>query len=174
MVSNFATEKCIQEYLPVTAAPPDYPVCKEYLDFLLGIMQDLEIPYIYVHSHEAVYSKLCHILWKNKELYKDVILLMGGFHQLRVRQKLLFKRHGCGGYRQWCVDSDIIASGSADQAFEGRHYYRSMRVHKECFDALVQFKVEEITSGHTNTQPELLFSLVALKNNLVQAQLTMF
>lgn len=71
---------------------------------------------------------------------------MGGFHQLRVRQKLLFKRHSCRGYNQWCVDSGIIASGSADQAFEGRHYYRSMRVHKECFDALVQFKVEEIIS----------------------------
>ena len=57
----------------------------------------------------------------------------------------------------------LIISGSADQAFEGRHYYGSMRVHKECFDALVQFKVEEITSGHTNTEPELLFSLVALR-----------
>ena len=163
MVSNFATEKCIQEYLPVTSAPPDYPVCKEYLDFLLDIMQNLEIPYIYVHSDEAVYSKLCHILWKNKELYKYVILLMGGFHQLHVRQKLLFKPHSCRGYKQWCVDSGIIASGSADQAFEGRHYYRSMRVHKECFDALVQFKVGEITAGHSNTEPELLSSLVALR-----------
>ncbi len=88
MVSNVVTEKCVQEYLPVTAEPPEYPVCKEYLDFLLEIMVDLEVPYIFVHSDEAVYSKLCHILWKNQDLYKNIVLLMGGFHQLRVRQKI--------------------------------------------------------------------------------------
>ena len=162
-ISPFTTEPCTQEYLPVTAAPPEYPVCKEYLDGLLDIMQDLEVPYIYVHSDEAVYSKLCHILWKNKELYKNLILLMGGFHQLRVRQKLLFKRHSCRGYKQWCIDSDVIAPGSEDQAFEGRHYYRCMRIHKECFDALVQLKVEELTKNHTGTDPELLTSLVAFR-----------
>ena len=164
-ISTVSTEKCIQEYLPVTAEPPEYPVCKEYLDFLLEIMKDLEIPYIYVHSDEAVYSKLCHILWKNKDLYRDVILLMGGFHQLRVRQKLLFKRHSCRGYKQWCVDAGIIASGSADQAFEGRHYYRCMRIHKEVFDALVQFKIEEVTQSHKNIEPELLSSLVTLRKD---------
>ncbi len=65
-------------------------------------------------------------------LYKDIILLLEGFHQLRVRQKLLFKGHSCRGYKEWCSDAGVIASGSADQAFEGRHYYRCMRVHKEC------------------------------------------
>ena len=98
-ISTVSTEKCIQEYLPVTAEPPEYPVCKEYLDFLLEIMKDLEIPYIYVHSDEAVYSKLCHILWKNKDLYRDVILLMGGFHQLRVRQN--------------CFSSSIVAEDTS-------------------------------------------------------------
>ena len=164
-VSTSSAEKCIQEYLPVTSEPPEYPVCKEYLDFLLEILQDLEIPYIFVHSDEAVYSKLCHILWKDKELYRNVILLMGGFHQLRVRQKLLFKRHNCRGYRQWCVDAGIIASGSSDQAFEGRHYYRSMRIHKECFDALVQFKVGIVTESHNKTESEFLSSLVAVRKS---------
>eukprot|EP00112_Aurelia_sp_Birch-Aquarium-sp1_P023401 Seg6964.2 transcript_id=Seg6964.2/GoldUCD/mRNA.D3Y31 product="hypothetical protein" protein_id=Seg6964.2/GoldUCD/D3Y31 len=164
-ISTVSAEKCIQEYLPVTAEPPEYPVCKEYLDFLLEIMQDLEIPYIYAHSDEAVYSKLCHILWKNTDLYRNVILLMGGFHQLRVRQQLLFKGHSCRGYKQWCVDAGIIASGSADQAFEGRHYYRSMRIHKEVFDALVQFKIAEATQSHTKTEPEFLSSLVALRKD---------
>ena len=32
-----------------------------------------------------------------------------------------------------------------DQAFERRHYYRSLRIHKECFDALVQFRIEKVT-----------------------------
>ena len=34
------------------------------------------------------------------------------------------------------------------------------------------FKVKEITAGHPNTEPEMLSSLVALRNYLVQARLT--
>ena len=60
---------------------------------------------------------------------------MGGFHQLRVMQRLLYKHHDCKGYKTWCVDSGTMAGGSANQAFEEGHYYRSMRLHKECFDA---------------------------------------
>ncbi len=55
--------KCLQEYLPIKAEPPDYPVLKEYMDFMVELIKDLEIRHIFVHSHEAVYSKLCHIVW---------------------------------------------------------------------------------------------------------------
>ena len=64
------------------------------------MIQELEIPHVFVHSDEAVYSKLCHILWESTELYKDVILLMGGFHQLRVIQKVIYKNYHCRDMRQ--------------------------------------------------------------------------
>ena len=73
--------------------PPEYAMyrpctCEQNLDFLGEVILDLEIPYIFAHSDEAVYSKLCHILWKNSPLYTNIIVLMGGFHQLRLKQKL--------------------------------------------------------------------------------------
>ena len=102
LVSEYMTSKCVQEYLPVTPEPQTYPVCKEYLDFLLDLLDYLEIPHIFIHSDEAVYSKLCHILWKTQELYKQLIFLMGSFHQLRVRQKLIFKRYQCRRLQEWC------------------------------------------------------------------------
>ena len=119
MVSSHDSNQIVQEYLPVSPHPPEYPVCKEYLDFLLDIIEELEIPFIYAHSDEAVYSKLFDIVWKNKGLYSQIILLMGGFHQLRVMQKLLYKRHHCKGYTNWCIDASTIAKGSAEQASEG-------------------------------------------------------
>ena len=146
LISQYKTLPCIQEYLPVVSSPPEYPVCKEYLDFLIDLLRQLEIPYIFAHADEMVYAKLCHILWKHKDIYENIIVLMGGFHQLRVKQRLLFKRYSFRGMKQWCVDAETIADGSADQAFEGRHYYRCMRIHKECFDALVQMRTEQITS----------------------------
>ena len=144
-VTDHLTTACIQEFLPVTPHPPEYPICKEYLDFLLEIIEELELPHIFVHSDEMVYFKLCGIVWKNPQLYKGIILLMGGFHQLRVMQRLLYKRYACRELKDWFTDAGVIASGSVDQALEGRHYFRSMRLHKECFDALVQFRIEDLT-----------------------------
>ena len=37
----------------------------------------------------------------------------------------------------------MIAKGSADQAIEGRHYYQSMRILNEIFNALVQYSFEK-------------------------------
>ena len=62
--------------------------------------------------------------------------------QLRVMQRVLYKRQRCKGYMDWCIDAKKIAGGSAEQAFEGRHYYCSTRVHKEFFDAFVQYTIE--------------------------------
>ena len=162
-VTTSFPNKCIQEYLPVSPYAPEYSICKEYLDFMLEVIEELELDYIFAHSDEAVYSKLCPILWNNKDLYRNIISLMGGFHQLRVKQKLLFKRHFCRGYKQWSVDAGIIARGSADQAWEGRHYYRCMRVHKECFDALVQYKFEDLTSNLENMNQELKDMLIEIR-----------
>ena len=156
---------CVQEFLPVSPHPPKYPICKKYLDFLLDVIDDLEIPFIFVHSDEDIYSKLCALLWRDPELYKRIILLMGGFHQLRLRQKLMYKRFLCLGLKEWCIDAKTIAPGSAEQAWEGRHYYRSMRCHKECFDALVRTRIDKITKNHTETDPELLTALVELRKN---------
>ena len=62
LISQYKTLPCIQEYLPVVSSPPEYPVCKEYLDFLIDLLRQLEIPYIFAHADEMVYAKLCHIL----------------------------------------------------------------------------------------------------------------
>ena len=36
----------VQEYLPVNPHPPDYPICKEYLNFVLEVIDELEMPVI--------------------------------------------------------------------------------------------------------------------------------
>ena len=57
------------------------------------------------------------------------------------------------GYEDWFVGSDIIAPRSADQGFERRYYFRSMRLHKEAFAAIVQTKAESLA---INIDPLLL------------------
>ena len=91
----------------MTPEPPDYKLCKEYLNFFVNRFDILEILYGFVYADEQVYSRLLHLI-----------------------QKILYKRNRCMGYRDWFVDSVIIAPGSAEQGFEGKHYFRSMRLHK--------------------------------------------
>ena len=82
---------------------------------------------------------------------------MGFFHQLRVRQKLIYKRHDYKGYGNWFVHAGVIAKGSVDATTESRYYYRCTRIHKESFAAFVQFRVEAITDNYVNMD-EVIFS----------------
>ena len=57
---------------------------------------------------------------KHGEQYKKVISLMGGFHQLLVLQKIIYKRHGCMGYKKWFTNAKTIAAVSIVKAIEGQ------------------------------------------------------
>ena len=47
----------------------------------------------------------------------------------------------------WWVDAGTIVSGSSENALNGGHYYRNMRLPKESFNALVnQFRAKLIAS----------------------------
>ena len=50
-------------------------------------MRDLDLDHIFSDGDEQVYARLAHIIWKEPELYRNIDILMGGFHELRVRQK---------------------------------------------------------------------------------------
>ena len=114
-----------KHYLPVIDKPPDYDVLKSYLEFLVDSTEQLEIDRIFIHADEAVYSKILHIMWKHGDSFKRIIPLMGGFHQLLVMMKILYKRYGVMGHAKWFKDAQVIASGSVDQAMEDRNYYRA-------------------------------------------------
>ena len=151
--------KSLLKYLPANENPPEYPVCKEYLNFILDVIKFLNIPHIFVHVDEQVYARILHLIRKHEDIFSNVIPLMGGFHQLRVFQKIIYKRHNQERYS----DAGVIAEGSSSQAFEGRHYFRSMRIHKEGFDALCQHRMENLTDDYRNIDETLLHNLKILR-----------
>ena len=82
-------------YFPTIPKSPVYPVCKTYLDFLVDTIEVLELPYVFVYTHEQVYARILHIIWKHRDLYSKIISIISGFHQMRVFQRVLFKRYNC-------------------------------------------------------------------------------
>ena len=67
-------------------------------------MSFLQIPHIFAHADEQVYARILHLIWKHGESYSTIIPLSGAFHHLRVIQKIIFKRHGVIGHKDWFVD----------------------------------------------------------------------
>ena len=80
---------------------------------------------------------------------------MGELHELCARQKTLYKRHALRGYQRWVIDAKTVSSGSSDASVEGRHHYRKIRINKEFFSALVQYRVEEVTNDYNDMDIEL-------------------
>ena len=85
----------------------------------------LDLDCLFLHADEAVYSKLMMTEWLNEGLYDKIFPLLGGFHTLLVKLKILHKKYGLLGMKDWWVDSNVVAVGCADKAAEGKHYCRS-------------------------------------------------
>ena len=82
-------------FLPTILKSPEYPVCKKNLYFFLEAIEYLEWSHILVRADEQVYARISDLMWKQRDLYLNIILLMGGVHQLRVFQSILMKHYGC-------------------------------------------------------------------------------
>ena len=82
-------------------------------------MRDLDLDHIFAHGKEQVYVRLAHVIWKNPELYKNIVILVGRFHEFRVRQKTSYKRYALRGYQKWVIDAKTIAPGTSDAAVAG-------------------------------------------------------
>ena len=98
---------------------------------------------------------------------------MGGFHTILVNLKILFKKYGCLGFKDWWVDAGAIAESSVAQAIEGRHYYRSVCLHKQSFEALIRYRMRN-NNISTNFDLSMKKAIASLRLNPCAEVLTHF
>ena len=161
-------------YLPIISESSEYAVCETYLYFLLDTIKVLGLPYIFVQADEQVYARILHIICKHRDLYSKIIPIMDGFHQVRVFQRALFKRYHCLGLQDSFVDSGTITAGSVSQAFDRRHHYHSIRLHREGFHVLVHRKVEDIINKFKLIHLDLLSYLSYWQGGRVDITIALF
>ena len=130
-VTRNETKKTVLQYVSVVHLPPGDNICKWYLDKMTEMVDDLESDCIFLHADEAVYCKMIMIRWLNQGLFDKILPLLGAFHTLLVKLKIIHKKFGVLGLKEWWIDSGAIQPGSADKADEGRHYFRSVRLCKK-------------------------------------------
>ena len=95
---------------------------------------------------------------------------MGGFHTILVNLKILFKKYACLGFGDWWVDGGAIAEVSVAQALEHSHYARSVRLHKQSFEALLRHRIKSEDVSDKLGQ-ETRQTISKLRDNLCGANL---
>ena len=64
-------------------------------------------------------------------------------HILLVTLKVFYKKCNLKTLKKWWLKQKIIEVGSVDQAIEGRHYSRAVRLHKQSLESLLSYKYEK-------------------------------
>ena len=138
-VTECETVKSFVDYLEVVPFPSKGNICKWYTDMILEMAEELGVDYIFAHSDKAICCKMVLIHWLNEKKYDKVVNHIGGLHTLMVKLKIMYKKYDALGFREWWVDAGVIAVGSSVQAVEGKHYIRNLGLHKESFEALLRY-----------------------------------
>ena len=85
----------------------------------LTIVEALHLDATVCVFDQAIYNKAWEIKWREPEIFKCCVLMMGIFHLLMIHMSILNKRFGNAGLRDALVQSSIIAEGSVEAALFG-------------------------------------------------------
>ena len=108
----------------------------------LKIKESLKLMSIVCVFDQAIYAMAIEIKWKEKEKFKNCVVMMGLFHMLMMYMHILKKRFSEAGLRDVLIQSNVIAEGSVDKALSGKMYNRGVRLYKLMYEA-VSIKVLE-------------------------------
>ena len=80
--------------------------------------------------YQAIYAKALEVVWKQKEKFKNIVLIMRSFHITYVFLSAMGKRCSDGGLRDLLLESTLVGSGSLNSVLERKHYSRALRTYK--------------------------------------------
>ena len=97
-------------------------------------------------SNADYFYKISEII-RNSKKYESVIDIIGGFHIVLEKLKILFKKYNLLGLGQCWLESKIIAEGVVNQTTGGKHYSRAIRLHEQCLECLLRFRSEKLIAN---------------------------
>ena len=105
--------KDVVGYLPTINAPAtELNTVFEILNRSELIRKYLLLETIVVVMDQAVFAKAAEIVWKQKELFSNILLRMGAFHTLCTALSILGKRFRDACLKDICIEAGRVAEGS--------------------------------------------------------------
>ena len=127
----------IVDYMkPLNQPITDYATVQQILKISQKASKDVEQKFTYITFDLAVAKMAYCLVWHKQLLFSDVIVHLGVFHIISAYLKAVGKIMSCSGLEEILVDSKVCATGSVDGVIKGKHYNRSIRVHKTVLEAL--------------------------------------
>ena len=96
------------------------------------------------------------VFWRRKAQFEGLVIMMGGFHLLMTMLTIIGSHFADAGLRDVNVRSEIIAEGSVDSVFNGKHYNRAVRLHKIIYEAIARLLVEDFEHSLNGNAIEML------------------
>ena len=114
------------------------------LDRCLKIKEQLRLKYIVCVFDQAIYCKALELKWRYPDKYKDCIVMLGIFHMIMMYLGIIVKKFSDPGLKDLVVQSDVVATGSADKVLSGKMYNCSVRAYKLVCEALYRCSTDLI------------------------------
>ena len=96
---------------------------------------------------QAFYAKTVEIFWKNKNIFENLVLMLGGFHPPMMLLGIIGTRYGDAGLRELAVQSEVVAEGSIERVLKGKNYNRAVRLHKVVYEALFRMLLNDFEAS---------------------------
>ena len=106
---------------------------------------------------QSFYAKVMEVFWKNRQLFKNLGIMMGSFHLIMMLLGVIGTRFGDADPRELAIESDAIAEALIERVLNDKNYNRSLRLHKIFYEALmILFLLNSFKNSLSHDNAELL------------------
>ena len=96
---------------------------------------ELKLEHVVVVFDQGIYAKAVGIMWKDQDLFTDMLTRLGAFHTISFLLCVIGKRFSPAGLRDVIIESGVIEEGSVDGILTGKAHNRTVRFHKLMYEA---------------------------------------
>ena len=115
------------------------------------------------------YKTIVQIKAENPEHFKNIIPILGAFHQQMSYIYAIYKRFKGSGIADTLVAAGVVVEGSVDQALRGKHYRRGVRCIMLWREVLIHQRLRKILE-HSELSEDIKMNLEILRKALTETQ----
>ena len=131
-------------------------------------MQLKNIPFSFLVGNLPTYKTITQLKAENPQMFKDIIPILGAFHQLMSYIYAIYKRFKGSGMADTLVIAGVV-EGLVDQALRGKHYRWGVWCILLWREVLIQNKLSKILE-HKELSEDIKENLNILRNALTETQ----
>ncbi|CAB3985100.1 Hypothetical predicted protein, partial [Paramuricea clavata] len=157
IVRNGIVVESVISYLDTIDSPAtDLKTAYEVLCRGCEIRERLNLCAVACVFDQAFYAKAMEIYWKHKDMFKNLIIMLGGFHLLMMLFGVIGARFGDAGLCEVAIQSDLFAGRSIDSVLNKKNYNRAAKLcktgerYKEKEDQKKDWPVWQVFCGGNN------------------------